>query len=74
MMLIVENRKFALGYNQSFIGIMACYGIAMVVCQCTRFILARENRRRDAEYGLPGMSHGLQDMTEKENKDFRYQL
>lgn len=46
----------------------------MIVCQGTRFMLARENKRRDAEYGPSGISHGLVDMTEKENKDFKYQL
>ncbi|KAJ4137145.1 hypothetical protein NW768_002726 [Fusarium equiseti] len=71
---LLFDAKFAPGYNQSFIGIMVCYVVAMIVCQATRFMLARENKRRDAEYGPPGISHGLEDMTEKENKDFRYQL
>jgi hypothetical protein len=71
---VLINRKSAPGYNESFIGIMACYVVAMVFCQLTRFMLARENRRCDAEYGPPGISHGLEDMTEKEKKDFRYQL
>lgn len=53
---------------------MVCFAIAVIVCQATRFLLARENARRDAEYGPPGISHGLEDVTEKYNKDFRYQL
>lgn len=68
------NRKYAPGYNQSFIGIMVCYSIAIVICHMSRILLSRENERRDREYGPPGISHGLEDITEKDNKDFRYQL
>lgn len=46
----------------------------MVLCELSRFLLSRENKRRDREYGPPGISHGLEDVTEKDNKDFRYQL
>lgn len=53
---------------------MICFAIAVGVCEATRFMLARENAQRDANYGRPGVSHGLEDITEKENKDFRYQL
>lgn len=53
---------------------MACFAAAMFISEGTRFLLSRENKRRDAEFGLPGESQGLQDLTEKDNKDFRYQL
>lgn len=67
-------RKYSPRYSESFTGIMICFAIAVGICEVTRFLLARENARRDAEYGPAGHSHGLEDLTEIENKDFRYQL
>jgi len=32
----------------------------------------RKNRRRDEKFGLSTFSHGLEDLTDSENKDFRY--
>lgn len=73
-MRVSLNRKFSPRYSQSFKGIMVCFVVAIGIAEGTWFFLARENKRRDAEYGPPGHSHGLEDITEVENKDFRYQL
>ena len=37
-------------------------------------MLARENKYRAETYGVPEVSHGLEDLTDKENKSFRYNL
>lgn len=34
----------------------------------------RKNRQRDDKYGFPSLAHGLEDLTDRENKDFRYVL
>jgi hypothetical protein len=36
--------------------------------------LEKENKRRDREFGEPGVAHALEDLTDRENKDFRYML
>ncbi|KAJ5128113.1 hypothetical protein N7448_008892 [Penicillium atrosanguineum] len=71
---LLFDSKFAPRYSQSFTGIMVCFAVAIIVSEGTRFMLQRDNIRRDNEYGLPGSSHGLEDMTERQNKDFRYQV
>lgn len=37
-------------------------------------MLVRENERRDRDFGPPTTSHGLEDLTDRENKSFRYNL
>ena len=66
--------KFAPRYDSSFTGIMICFAVCVVVALALRFALARENARRDREYGAPETLHGLEDMTDGENKSFRYNL
>jgi hypothetical protein len=39
-----------------------------------RWHLGRENKRRDEKYGSPSREHALDDLTDRENKDFRYML
>ncbi|KAH8673289.1 major facilitator superfamily domain-containing protein [Xylariales sp. PMI_506] len=71
---LLFDSKFSPRYSQSFTGIMVCFAVAVVISEATWFMLRRENMKRDAEYGAAGISHGLEDLTEKENRDFRYQL
>jgi hypothetical protein len=33
---------------------------------------SRKNRLRDEKYGVSGTVYGLEDLTDDENKDFRY--
>lgn len=49
----------------------------VVCCLCSillRFLLSRENRKRDEQYGPIEFSQALDDLTDKENKSFRYHL
>lgn len=43
-----------------------------MLAQGLRVILSRRNRRRDEKYGEPQYQHGLEDMTDRENKSFRW--
>lgn len=53
---------------------MVCLAIACATALLLRVLLSRENKKRDNLYGQPGAEHGLEDLTDKENKDFRYHL
>lgn len=39
-----------------------------------RWYLGRENKKRNVMYGAPRRDHALEDLTDRENKDFRYLL
>ncbi|KAM0424159.1 hypothetical protein ACHAPT_010528 [Fusarium lateritium] len=71
---LMFDAKYAPRYDESFIGIMICFAICVGVALALRVVLARENSKRDSQYGQPELSHGLEDMTDKENKSFRYNL
>ncbi|KAK7969901.1 major facilitator superfamily domain-containing protein [Apiospora saccharicola] len=71
---LLFDAKFGPRYDQSFTGITVCFAVCCVLGQVIRFLLARENKRRDAKYGPPEWSHGLEDLTDRENKSFRYTL
>ncbi|KAH7145438.1 major facilitator superfamily domain-containing protein [Dactylonectria estremocensis] len=71
---LMFDAKYAPRYDESFMGIMICFVICIFVAFLLRWLLARENARRDQEYGVPEMSHGLEDLTDRENKSFRYNL
>ncbi|KAH6982676.1 major facilitator superfamily domain-containing protein [Ilyonectria destructans] len=71
---LMFDAKYAPRYDQSFIGIMICFAVCVFVSLGLRFMLARENKTRDRLYGAPEISHGLEDMTDCENKSFRYNL
>jgi hypothetical protein len=68
------NRSYAPRYDRSFTGIMICFVVCFFASEIVRFFLARENKKRDAQYGEPDDVHGLEDLTDKENKSFRYHL
>lgn len=55
-------------------GIMICFVICIFVALGLRWKLAKENASRDREYGAPELSHGLEDLTDRENMSFRYNL
>jgi hypothetical protein len=74
LQLLTCLSKYAPRYDESFIGIMICFAICVGVSLALRVMLARENSSRDRQYGQPELSHGLEDMTDKENKSFRYNL
>lgn len=51
-----------------------CFAICLDLAQIFRGLLMVENRRRDRKYGLSTEEYGLQDLTDGENKSFRYPL
>ncbi|KAF7553038.1 hypothetical protein G7Z17_g3890 [Cylindrodendrum hubeiense] len=71
---LMFDAKYAPRYDEGFIGVMICFVICIFVALCLRWKLARENASRDREYGAPELSHGLEDLTDRENKSFRYNL
>ncbi|KAH8883177.1 MFS general substrate transporter [Thozetella sp. PMI_491] len=71
---LLFDAKFGPRYNESFTGIMVCFALCFFLSQGVRFLLQKKNTRRDAKYGVPTIEHGLEDLTDKENKSFRYPL
>lgn len=57
---------------------MVCCGAALVLCFSLRFYLIRENKKRNRESGIEGISAdeaggmNFADMTDKEIRTFRY--
>lgn len=70
----IFNRKDAPRYDPGFKGTMICLASCSVLAVLLRWHLARKNSGREMENGPAGTEHGLDDMTDKENRDFRYQL
>ncbi|KAH7189869.1 MFS transporter [Fusarium oxysporum] len=71
---LMFDAKFAPRYNESFTGIMICFTICVFAAFALRWLFDRENKHRDTTYGSPNLSHGLEDLTDRENKSFRYRL
>ncbi|KAK7413969.1 hypothetical protein QQX98_007152 [Neonectria punicea] len=71
---LMFDAKYAPRYDESFMGIMICFVVCIFAALALRWKLAKENSFRDQQYGLPELSHGLEDMTDRENKSFRYNL
>ncbi|KAG6003528.1 hypothetical protein E4U21_001928 [Claviceps maximensis] len=71
---LIFDAKWAPRYDQSFAGLMICFAICSVTALALRAMLVRENRRRERDFGPPDTTHGLQDLTDHENKSFRYNL
>lgn len=55
-------------------GILVCFVALFCISIILRFFLARRNAARDAKYGEPDFTHGLEDVTDKQNKSFRWKL
>ncbi|CAH0023197.1 unnamed protein product [Clonostachys rhizophaga] len=71
---LVFDAKYAPRYKESFIGIMVCFRVSFFITLCLRAALARENTKRQSKYGDPELSDGLEDLTDRENMSFRYNL
>lgn len=61
-------------YSGGFISCVAFLIALISVTLFGRWYLGRENARRDREYGPPSEEIGLEDTTDKENKNFRYMI
>ena len=44
----------------------------IVLALSLRVLLSRRNKKRDEKYGEPSTQHGLEDMTDRQNKSFRW--
>ncbi|KAJ4400958.1 hypothetical protein N0V91_008337 [Didymella pomorum] len=70
--------KEAPSYPSGFLAMMVCCGAALVLCFVLRLFLMRENKKRDRETGIEGVSVdeagdvNFADMTDKEMRTFRY--
>ncbi|KAF5006339.1 hypothetical protein FDECE_7267 [Fusarium decemcellulare] len=71
---LMFDAKYAPRYDESFTGIMICFAICIFAAIALRWELDRENKKRDSVYGPPDVAHGLEDLTDHENKSFRYKL
>ncbi|KAG6316767.1 hypothetical protein E4U22_006843 [Claviceps purpurea] len=71
---LIFDARWSPHYGPSFMGLMICFSICFTTALTLRFTLVRENQRRDRDFGPPTTSHGLEDLTDRENKSFRYNL
>ncbi|KAF3283852.1 hypothetical protein TWF970_001023 [Orbilia oligospora] len=71
---LMFDASYAPRYDRSFIGIMICFVLCFICSELLRLILVKENKRRDIKYGTPDIAHGLEDLTDRQNKSFRYHL
>ncbi|KAL2177495.1 uncharacterized protein P884DRAFT_269869 [Thermothelomyces heterothallicus CBS 202.75] len=69
-----SEEERALLLERSFTGFVICFVICFFCAEILRFFLARENKNREARFGPPNDVHDLEDLTDKENKSFRYHL
>ncbi|RAL12626.1 putative MFS transporter [Aspergillus homomorphus CBS 101889] len=68
------NAKDAPRYDPGFQVTVICFAACLVLAQVFRALMMMQNQRRNGQYGLPNAEYGLQDMTDGENKSFRYPL
>ncbi|KAI7217902.1 MFS transporter [Hortaea werneckii] len=61
-------------YTTGFVVHLVVYGVYVCLVVMTRLLLMRRNRQKDAMAGNDGITHDLafQDLTDKENPNFRY--
>ncbi|KAF4986112.1 hypothetical protein F66182_16858 [Fusarium sp. NRRL 66182] len=61
-------------YDLGFEALVISFSICAILAQVFRFAMVTQNRMRDQKYGEPTAEHGLEDLTDKENKSFRYHV
>lgn len=68
-------------YRSGFVAMIVCFVAQVVILGAYWVVCRRENRKRDREYGQPGqdagreqIEQGLSDLTDRENRHFRYAL
>ncbi|CDO95331.1 unnamed protein product [Kluyveromyces dobzhanskii CBS 2104] len=66
-------------YDSGMKGLITCYSGMMALCIVYYFLMFQRNKKRNAKYGLPteksekeGIINGIKDMTDFQNKSFRY--
>ncbi|KAH8703490.1 putative MFS transporter [Talaromyces proteolyticus] len=68
------DARYAPRYDPGFQATVICFTICLVLAQVFRALMYAQNKRRDSKYGPPTQEHGLEDLTDRENKSFRYLL
>lgn len=73
----IFQQKDAPRYITGFVVHLAVYGAYICLVVLTRFVLLRRNKQKERESaaaGMEGVSHDLafQDLTDRENLNFRY--
>ncbi|KAL3477419.1 putative MFS transporter [Aspergillus californicus] len=61
-------------YDAGFQATVICFAICLILAQVFRALMLAQNKRREKTYGVPTGEHGLEDLTDGENKSFRYPL
>lgn len=59
-------------YSGGFISCVVVNACNVLVALYGRWLLRRENQRRDQKYGPVGVHNVSEDLTDRENMDFRY--
>ncbi|KAI1379717.1 major facilitator superfamily domain-containing protein [Hypoxylon crocopeplum] len=60
-------------YSIAFATHLGCYTMLVIVICALRWHLKRENAKKDAvQTGNPNLSHAFEDLTDRENPEFRY--
>lgn len=73
-MLRENNSNDGPRYDPGFRATVICFAICFVLAQVFRALMLAQNKRRNSKYGPPTQEHGLEDLTDMENKSFRYPL
>ncbi|KAE8149346.1 major facilitator superfamily domain-containing protein [Aspergillus avenaceus] len=71
---LMFDAKYAPRYDNGFIGLMVCFVVCFCVALLLRQALAAENRLRDREFGTQSDVGISDDLTDRENKNFRYNI
>lgn len=61
-------------YTGGFVTSVAFLIAMILLALYSHWHLSRENARRDREYGVPDDELGLEDVTDKQNSKFRYNV
>ncbi|KAI9042843.1 major facilitator superfamily domain-containing protein [Aspergillus affinis] len=70
---LIFDIKYSPRHNQSFTGLMVCFSICFCASFALRWALVAENRSRDTDTSTQSPIESS-DLTDKENKRFRYNL
>ncbi|KAK4940890.1 hypothetical protein LTR10_019043 [Elasticomyces elasticus] len=68
------NANSAPRYDPGFRAMVICFALCAGLAQAFRALLSFDNRKRQKTHGDPTIEHGLEDLTDEENKSFRYHL
>lgn len=79
-MIYIQTDKFVAGYRTAYLSMLIAYSIKLAMAILLYIYMFMFNKRRDIEQGLARLSEkevielGMRDVTEIDNKGFRYVL